>query len=104
MGAPPDPASPCDVLGCVSWIKTKPTIDPSGMAALGETRRDLNVRNRTKRVGPIDPVRPAAFRGPCFRKRHSPAPPPITDILGGRLARLSLGGRDSISNLPRMPL
>src|ERR1700736_4140940 len=33
--------------------------------------------------------------------------PPITDILGGRLARLSSGGREcfhSISNIPRMPL
>jgi hypothetical protein len=32
---------------------------------------------------------------------------PITDILGGRLARLSSGGREcfhSISNIPRMPL
>src|ERR1700737_1395626 len=32
--------------------------------------------------------------------------PPITDILGGRLARLSSGGREcfhSISNIPRMP-
>jgi hypothetical protein len=31
----------------------------------------------------------------------------ITDILGGRLARFSLGGREclhSISNIPRMPL
>src|ERR1700687_5742650 len=33
--------------------------------------------------------------------------PLITDILGGRLARLSSGGREcfhSISNIPRMPL
>jgi hypothetical protein len=33
--------------------------------------------------------------------------PPITDILGGRLARLSSGGREcfySISNIPRHPL
>jgi hypothetical protein len=32
--------------------------------------------------------------------------PPITDILGGRLTRLSSGGREcfhSISNIPRMP-
>jgi hypothetical protein len=36
------------VLGGVSWIKMKPTIDPVGMAALGETRPDLNVRNGTK--------------------------------------------------------
>jgi hypothetical protein len=36
------------LLGHVSRIKTKPTIDPIAMAALGETRPDLNVRNGTK--------------------------------------------------------
>jgi hypothetical protein len=55
----------------VSWIKTKSTIDPVGMAAVGETRPDLNVRNGTKQVGPIDPVRTAAFRDLGFLKRHS---------------------------------
>jgi len=33
--------------------------------------------------------------------------PPITDILGGRLARLSSGGTEcfhSLSDIPRMPL
>jgi NAD(P)-dependent dehydrogenase (short-subunit alcohol dehydrogenase family) len=36
------------VLGRVSWIKTKPTIDPVGMAALGETRPDLLPRRGSR--------------------------------------------------------
>jgi hypothetical protein len=36
--------------GHVPRIKTKPTIDPVGMAALGETRPDLNLRNSVRSI------------------------------------------------------
>jgi hypothetical protein len=65
-------------MGRVSWIRTKPTNDSVGMAVLGETRPDLNVRNGTKYVGPIDSVRTAAFRDLCFLKRHSASGPIVS--------------------------